>query len=128
MAQSSHIVIGRLGELIAAKYLGSLGFTVVERNYRRPWGELDLVVEKDNVLHFVEVKSTARARPEREGADVHRPEDHLHTVKRQRLVRAIGTYLTEKRVRITYTADLVVVYVDPNTRCAIVDVLWDVAL
>jgi len=55
MAQYKHISIGRLGEDIATGYLKNRGFHIITRNYRKKWGEIDIIAKKDNVLHFVEV-------------------------------------------------------------------------
>lgn len=49
--------IGDKGEQIAADYLDELGFQIVERNYNTRYGEIDLVVQKDGELVFVEVKT-----------------------------------------------------------------------
>ena len=52
---------GRIGEDIACEYLINKGFTVIERNFRRPWGELDIVSQApDGTLVFVEVKTLRR--------------------------------------------------------------------
>ena len=48
--------IGRIGEQIAAEFLESKGFKVLERNYRKPWGEIDIIAEKDKTVRFVEGK------------------------------------------------------------------------
>lgn len=50
-------IVGELGEYFAAKYLTSRHFVIKEKNYRKKWGELDIIAEKDRMLHFVEVKS-----------------------------------------------------------------------
>ncbi|TSC70571.1 MAG: putative endonuclease [Parcubacteria group bacterium Gr01-1014_46] len=52
--------IGQIGEDDACKYLTGLGYKVIERNYLKKWGEIDIVVKKGNKLHFVEVKSVSR--------------------------------------------------------------------
>ena len=44
-------------ESLAAQYFESLGFTVLERNWRTGHKEVDLVVRRENLLVFVEVKS-----------------------------------------------------------------------
>ena len=48
---------GRQGEDLAAGYLESAGYRIVERNYRCPFGEMDLVARDGETIVFVEVKS-----------------------------------------------------------------------
>jgi putative endonuclease len=48
---------GQKGENRAAAYLRLKGYGILERNYRVPQGEIDLVVRKGDVVVFVEVKS-----------------------------------------------------------------------
>ena len=49
--------IGLLGEDTAAQYLSSKGYKILERNYSKRYGEIDIVAVKNNVLVFVEVKT-----------------------------------------------------------------------
>lgn len=50
--------VGKLGEDIACEYLLNKSFTIIERNFRKPWGELDIITKSPNgVLVFVEVKT-----------------------------------------------------------------------
>ncbi len=49
---------GKLGEDLASRYLKGKGYKIIERNYRKPWGELDMVAYSETgVLVFVEVKT-----------------------------------------------------------------------
>lgn len=48
--------IGRKAEKAASTYLEMRGFVVLERNWRRPRCEIDIIAEKDNTIYFVEVK------------------------------------------------------------------------
>ncbi len=48
---------GNLAEDKAVSYLHDKGFQVIERNFYSRFGEIDIVALKDDVLHFVEVKS-----------------------------------------------------------------------
>ena len=84
---------GHLSESIVCDTLVSQGFEVIERNYLRKWGEIDIVARKDGELHFVEVKSDFRGR----GSDGYRPEEQVHDLKRGRLRRTIATYLVERK-------------------------------
>ena len=55
---SSNIETGKKGEEIATKYLKRHGYKILDRNFRaRRWGEIDIVVSKDETLVFVEVKT-----------------------------------------------------------------------
>ncbi|MDF2657419.1 MAG: YraN family protein [Paenibacillus sp.] len=49
--------LGRKGEEAAAAYLEAEGYRILERNWRCPSGELDLIAETDGVIVFVEVRS-----------------------------------------------------------------------
>lgn len=49
--------LGKRGEQFAADYLGGKGFTVIDRNWRCPTGEIDLVATSGSELVFVEVKT-----------------------------------------------------------------------
>ena len=48
--------IGRKAEIAASTYLEMRGYKIIERNWRRPRAEIDIVATKDGVVHFVEVK------------------------------------------------------------------------
>ncbi len=49
--------IGAWGEGFAADWLTEHGFTVLARNVRTPYGEIDIVAQQGDVTVFVEVKS-----------------------------------------------------------------------
>ena len=53
----NNIEKGKLGEDLAVKYLLSKGYKLLARNYRNKIGEIDIIVEKDGIIIFVEVKS-----------------------------------------------------------------------
>ncbi|MES3031400.1 MAG: YraN family protein [Patescibacteria group bacterium] len=78
---------GNDGEEVACCYLENLGFTVIERNYLKKWGEIDVIAIKSGILHFIEVKSVA-------GGE-YRPEENVSGLKIKRLKRVIQTYLAE---------------------------------
>jgi putative endonuclease len=49
--------IGRWGEELAAKYLQDLGYQIIARNERTPYGEFDLVARLSDLVVFIEVKT-----------------------------------------------------------------------
>jgi putative endonuclease len=52
-------LIGRQGERAAADYLTRRGYRLISHNVRTPYGEIDLIVQKDDLTIFVEVKARA---------------------------------------------------------------------
>ena len=102
---------GERGEQEAANFLINKGFKIIERNYTKKWGELDMVAQKGNVLHFIEVKSiTVRDGFSRE--NTYRPEDNMHTWKIKRLRRALESYIMDREVdeNQEWQFDLICVY------------------
>lgn len=91
---------GKLGEDIAVKFLLGKGYVVIDRNYLRKWGEIDIVANKDKKLYFFEVKAVSHETQNgviRETSS-YRPEDNVHRNKLKRLSRVIQTYLFDKNV------------------------------
>ena len=67
---------GKIGEDIAVKFLEKNNYKILERNYRKPWGEIDIVGEKDGIVRFIEVKSVSReALPDISREMDYRPEE-----------------------------------------------------
>ena len=122
--------IGDIGEGIACKYLEKRGYRVLERNYLKPWGEIDIVAEKGNLLTFIEVKSVSRESSATVSRENLRPEDNMHSAKLKRLHRAIQTYLLDHKVPESkpWQIDLACVYLDFSTRRAKVEIIENVIL
>ena len=117
-----------MGERITEKFLTKHGFSILDRNYRRPWGELDIVAKYKGVLHFVEVKSVSGLL--QTSKDGYRPEDNLHRDKVTRLKRIIQTYLMDRRVsdETIWRFDLSTVFIDGVGRRARVRFIKDIVL
>jgi len=49
--------LGRIGENIAASYLKKKGLRIIERNFKKQYGELDIIALDKNILVAVEVKT-----------------------------------------------------------------------
>ncbi len=130
-------IIGRRGEDIAADHLGRQGFQIIDRNYRKPWGELDLIVQKGNDLRFVEVKTVTRETitpPSpllgQEGEEDYEPEDNIHPWKRKRLRRIIETYILAKDLddEIDWQVDAISVYLNPTGDLLKIEWLEDIEI
>jgi len=121
--------IGNLGEELAAKYLTQKGYIILDRNYLKKWGEIDVIARKMNRYYFVEVKTVSRRVGDFEKTGGYRPEENMHPWKIKRLYRAIESYLMEKGIdeNTEWQLDLVSVYLDTETKKAKVDYLENIA-
>lgn len=52
--------LGLAAEEAVCTHLREAGFAILDRNWRRPWGELDIVTQRQGIVHFVEVKASSR--------------------------------------------------------------------
>jgi putative endonuclease len=119
---------GEIGEHVAVRYLKSKGFTILERNYTRKWGEIDIVAQKGDFLHFVEVKSQTISHFVKGSGDTYRPEDNMHPWKIQRLQRTVASYLAENDVQGEWQFDLLVVHFSSDLLEAKITFLENVVL
>ncbi len=83
---ATHVDIGKAGEKLAEEYLANNGYAIVQRNWRHPPYEIDLITTKNNLLHFIEVKY----RSSNFGGY---PEDAVNKKKIRDLLKAIDQYL-----------------------------------
>ncbi len=125
-------VIGAYGEDIAAKYLERKGFRIVGRNYLKKWGEIDVIVQKDSKIHFVEVKTVSYGTKEELKRAVSygtwRPEENAHQYKVKKLSRAIESWLAEKNWQGDWQIDVVGVRIVPRETYATVKYIDNVIL
>lgn len=132
-----HNDVGKLGEDIACEYLESKGWKVVERNFRRPYGEIDIVArlpgqgQTNGLLVFVEVKTvsweTKRGDP-LVAHGTHRPEDNMHPWKLKKLGNTIQSYLSFRRHYDDWRFDVLAVFLDPVAKTARVRHTEDVVI
>lgn len=85
-----HIQMGRRGETLAARNLWKKGYRILQRNFRVPQGEIDIIAEKKGRIHFVEVKT----RSSDYGGE---PEERVDAEKKARLRRAGQAWLANFR-------------------------------
>lgn len=83
--------LGFLTENLACRYLEKKGYRLVEVNYRKPWGEIDIIAEKEGIVVFVEVKANRKIIIGFE------PELRADYSKIHKVVRTAKTYLVDKK-------------------------------
>ncbi|MCX6702357.1 MAG: YraN family protein [Candidatus Wolfebacteria bacterium] len=86
--------LGNYGETLACEYLIGKGYKILERNYRKPWGELDIVARApDKTLIFVEVKTmTVSNHNDDNDYDNMKPEDQMSRQKILKTQKAAQLY------------------------------------
>ncbi len=119
--------IGSLGEDIASKFLRSKGYHVLSRNYLKPYGEIDIICTKDEVIHFVEVKTVSRL-TSLNISDVSRAEDNVHAKKLHRLSRVIEVYISEHKIESDWQFDVLTVNINSLNKTATVRLLSDIVI
>jgi putative endonuclease len=84
--------VGRYGEKVAVQHLLDAGFVVLDRNWRSPHGELDVVARDGNCVVAVEVKTRRSTR-------AGHPFEAVTADKLTRLRRLLAEWMAEHRLR-----------------------------
>lgn len=128
--------IGNVGEDTACKFLEKNGFVIVARNYRKKWGEIDIVAQKNvaretgkighfssftRPIHFFEVKSVTSH------GYGHKPEENVHSLKTRHIRRMVETYMIEFGWQ-SFEFHVLCVYMDQKTRLAKIKWLQNIVL
>lgn len=90
-----HKELGSRGEDIAVRHLESLGFEILERNFRCKAGEIDIVARKGHLVAFVEVKTR---RPGPFGT----AREQVTGAKRRRIVKTACAYVAARKIAAAY--------------------------
>jgi putative endonuclease len=115
---------GKLGEDIACTFLKKKGFSILERNYREDWGEIDIIAKKGGELHFIEVKTEKKSGAQNVGS--HRPEEKVDARKITKLTRVIDTYLGRNGRGREWQIDIVSVVLDEEDKQAHCNIIENV--
>lgn len=131
--------LGNLGEDLACRFLMKHNFQIIDRNYLKKCGEIDIIAKKDSKIHFIEVKSVSglpmqtsriinNVSLETSNSDYFRPEDNVHPWKLQRLYKTTELYLIEKDVssETDWQIDVITVYIDKKQLISKVFILENV--
>jgi len=99
---------GRRAEELAAEFLRAQGFEILQRNYLRRLGELDVIARRADLLVIAEVRPRSSAADGGAAASVDRR-------KQQRITRAAGALLQQRAelARLAVRFDVIVVS-DPH--------------
>lgn len=132
---------GNLGENIACEYLIKIGFSIIKRNYRKKWGEIDIIATKDKKLHFIEVKSVKMSNNQSENeifslksdvflVDRHRPEENVHPFKIHKIRKMVSVYLEEycQNREVDFAFHVICVYLNFVSRTAKVKMIENIIL
>lgn len=82
---------GREGEDLAAAYLESKGYTILEKNYFFQRAEVDIVAYDEKAIVFVEVKM-------RENTDFGEPAEYVTEKKKKQIYKATEAWLYERKM------------------------------
>ena len=97
---------GQSGEQIACRYLENKGYVLRDSNYKKSTGEIDLILEKEEVIIFVEVKF-------RRNLDYGYPREAVNVSKQKRILKTALWYIKEKRLdNYGFRFDVVEIYFD----------------
>ena len=77
---------GSYGEKLAAEFLEKKGYSILERNFRNKFGEMDLITQDGKVICFTEVKC-------RKSLACGTPLEAVHYYKQRNLIRLAQSYL-----------------------------------
>lgn len=88
LPMAEHQATGTHGENKAVSFLTAKGYTILKRNWRHANWEIDIIAEKNGILHFVEVKT-------RRTSTYGHPEDDVSKKKFKHLVYAAEEFLIQ---------------------------------
>lgn len=108
--KAKHIEVGEKGELEAQMFLVKQGFSIIATNFRKKYGEIDIIAEREGILHFIEVKSVSRESINNNVIhETYRPEEMVHKWKLQKISRVIETILLRFDREISWQFDVITV-------------------
>ena len=102
-------LIGRAGEMAAARYLRGIKYELIAANYRTRFGEIDILARDGDVLVFCEVKT-------RKSAGFAQAREFVSPAKQRRLRAAAEQWLSENPTDAFVRFDVVEVYNLPAGR------------
>lgn len=100
MAMTQRQLLGKLGEKKAQKYLKKQGYKILERNFKTPFGEVDIIAANDDTVAFIEVKTRSSDR-------FGQPNEAVDKTRQQRYIRSAEYYFLNRDAEVTIRFDIV---------------------
>lgn len=95
--------LGRAGENKARAYLKKNGYKILERNYKNPFGEVDIIAEREDVVAFIEVKT-------RLSDSFGQPSEAVNATRRTRYINAANYFFMGRDIDCTVRFDIIEIY------------------
>ena len=105
--KSENLVLGRIGETEATEYLESLGYKILERNYKNKLGEIDIIARDGDTIVFVEVKARG------EGS-IAQPREFVDEIKQKKIISTANLYMMQYKVKLQPRFDVIEVFLENN--------------
>ena len=126
-----HYNIGKLGEDLAFKYLRNAGYTVINRNYLKKYGEIDIVARgTGGKVHFIEVKTvsyeTLDILKREVTRETWRPEELVHERKLHQIHKAVQSWLAKHNYQGEFQIDVLALRVVPKTKYATINYIENI--
>lgn len=99
--------IGEIGEEYTVKFLKKKKYKILERNYRKRYGEIDIIAENKNYIVFVEVKT-------RHTDSMTSAADAVNRQKQIRIIKTASMYLAENETDKFCRFDVCEVYINSD--------------
>lgn len=99
--------IGNKGESYAVKFLKKKKYKILERNYSKKYGEIDIIAKDKEYIIFVEVKT-------RHENPMTSPVDAVDKRKQKRIIKTAAAYLAENRLDAYCRFDVCEVFVNSD--------------
>jgi len=104
---SNKDIVWKIGEEAARKYLEDKGYEIIEQNYHTRYSEIDLIVKKDNILIFVEVRT-------KKNSAFVSPEESINQKKLKKLYWNAEKYAAIKKWKGQYRIDAICIVLNAD--------------